>query len=240
MFNPVPVLRGTVDRRLVLTYRLALDAAAGATPERFQPRTVDGHALGSLLVLRVRGLRPRGLPERAGRTTYHALHRVAVEWSEDGRSRTGAYVVRRASDSRLLALFGRRLAPGGAHHATFDVDVTSERVEATISDRGGIRAHLTGAPTDRLPTGSVFDSVAAAASYFEADAAGRSPPDEDYRGVTLRMTDWEVTPVAVESASASFFDDLGDAATVDHAFVTSDLPNLERSPPTDRSVSVPG
>jgi hypothetical protein len=237
---PVPVLRGSVDRRLVLTYRLEPTAAAAAVPDRFRPRTVRGHALGSLLILRIRGLRPRGLPERAGRTTYHALHRVAVEWSERNRQRSGAYVIRRASDSRLSALLGRWLAPGGAHHATFAVDVTDERVEATVSDRSGVRANLAGTPTDELPADSVFDDITRAAAYFEADVVGHSPPDEGYRGVALRMLDWEVTPVTVEAASASFFDDLGDAATVDHAFVTSTLPDLGDSPPTDHTVSIPG
>lgn len=237
---PVPVLRGTVDRRLVVTYRLDPAAAAGAVPDRFRPRTRDGHALGSLLLLRIRGLRPRGLPDRAGTTHHHALHRVAVEWSEGGRERTGAYVVRRASDSRLSALLGRWLAPGGAHHAAFELDVTDERVAATVSERSGVRAHVVGTPAEGLPYDSVFDSVPSAAAYFEADVAGHSPPDEGYRGVALRMLDWEVTPLTVETASASFFDELGDAATVDHAFVTRPMPETGREPPGDRTVSVPG
>jgi hypothetical protein len=67
-----------------------------------------------------------------GLRSENAAHRVAVEWDEDGAIRTGVFIPRRDSSSRLNALVSGRVFPGVHHHARFHVSETEDVVERGI------------------------------------------------------------------------------------------------------------
>ena len=64
-----------------------------------------------ICLIRLRALRPRGLPAWIGLTSENAAHRIAVELEEDGQPCEGVYIPRRDTDRRVNTLVGGRLFP---------------------------------------------------------------------------------------------------------------------------------
>lgn len=87
-----PTVRGNIDRRILVNFRVDPGVVADTLPEPFEPQTVDGYAMGGICLIRLRDLRPRGLPRHFGVGSENAAHRIAVSWTDDGDQRSGVYV----------------------------------------------------------------------------------------------------------------------------------------------------
>jgi len=44
----IPTLRGILDRRILINFRLDADVLGDVLPAPFEPRTVDGYAIGGI------------------------------------------------------------------------------------------------------------------------------------------------------------------------------------------------
>ncbi|WP_123533825.1 DUF2071 domain-containing protein [Halosimplex salinum] len=226
----LPSLRGVIDRRILVNYRIDAAALEDVLPDPFEPRTVDGHAIGGICLLRLTDVRPRGLPAFVGTRSENAAHRIGVEWEDDtGERRSGVYVPRRDSSSRLTAAVGRR-SFGEYYRADFDVREGDGRYAVAMESHDGeTRMSVTASEADELPAGSVFDSVGAASEYHRLGAVGYSPAPGGGRfdGVELATDEWRVTPLSVEDVSASFFEDErrfpSDTVTFDNALLMRDI-----------------
>jgi hypothetical protein len=236
----LPVLRGVIDRRILVNVRLDPDALATVLPAEFRPRTVAGpdgeYAIGGICCLRLKAVRPRGFPALVGVTSENAAHRIGVEWDADGTTQSGVYIPRRDTDSHLNSLVGSR-GLGRHYHADFEVTEGDGRYELTMENRKhDVRVHVAGTETDALPEDSVFPDVAAASNYHECGAVGYCPtPDgEQLAGVELVTDEWRVTPLAVESVAASFFEDElpEEAVTFDNALLMRDIGHEWHQRPT--------
>lgn len=108
---PRPVMVGTIERRLLVNYRVDPDLLARVVPAPFRPQLVGGVGVAGICLIRLGHLRPVGVPSGLGLTTENAAHRVGVEWDEPDGIRHGVYIPRRDSSSRLTALVGGRLFP---------------------------------------------------------------------------------------------------------------------------------
>jgi len=206
----IPVVRGIIDRRILVNYRVDSAAMARILPAPFRPQLVNGFAVGGICLIRLKHVRPRFLPMPWGIGSENAAHRIAVEWDADGGPAEGVYIPRRDTDSRLNSLAGGRLFPGVHHHATFVVSETEQRLSVRMrSDDGSTSMAVSGTPTHRFPNGSVFPSLAEASRFFEAGSLGYSATSREgkFDGLELRCQDWEVSPLDVAEVSSSFFDD---------------------------------
>lgn len=223
----LPTIRGVIDRRILVNYRVAPDALDGVLPETFRPQTVDGYGIGGICLIRLQDLRPQWIPSRLGMTSENAAHRIAIEWDEDTERHSGVYVPRRDTNSRLNTLLGGRIFPGVHYHAAFEVDESDGRYDVSMtSDDGETRVQVAGTPTDSLPDGSVFQSVAEASTFFERGSLGYSPNERtnEFEALELNTFEWDVTPLAVESVSSSYFDSFpDDAVAFDHALLMQDI-----------------
>lgn len=207
----IPVIRGVIDRRILVNYRVAPDALAQVLPEPFRPQLVGGVGIGGICLIRLKHVRPRHLPAALGTRSENAAHRIAVEWEQDGETRSGVYVPRRDTSSRLNTLLGGRVFPGVHHHATFDVheqDGRQYRVYMT-SDDGKAQVAVDGRCCDDLAESSVFSSLREASDFFERGAIGYSETScsGEYDGLELQTFDWQVEPLTVERVKSSFFGD---------------------------------
>ncbi len=206
-----PVMVGTIERRLLVNYRVDPDALARFVPVPFRPQLVAGVGIAGICLIRLGDLRPSGVVPRAlGLTTENAAHRVGVEWDEPDGIRRGVYIPRRDSASRLTALVGGRIFPGAHHRARFMVDEGAGRWAVSFASRDGaaavrVKAHL----ARDWPAGSVFLSMAEASAFFERAPLGYSPSHRGDRldGLALRCRQWRVMPLAVEEVRSTFFDD---------------------------------
>jgi hypothetical protein len=206
----IPVIRGVIDRRLLVNYRVDPDVLAPLLPAPFRPKLIRGYGMVGICLIRLKRVRPTFLPAWLGISSENAAHRTAVEWDDGGTVREGVYVRRRDTSSRLNALAGGRLFPGIHHHATFTVAETAERFDVAIrSDDGVTSLSVRGRRADALPASSVFRSLEEASAFFRAGSQGYSatPDPSRFQGLELRCHNWEVEPLAVEEVRSSFFDD---------------------------------
>ena len=206
----IPVIRGVIDRRILVNYRVDPGVLAGILPRPFRPKVVNGAGMAGVCLIRLKGVRPRGLPAWLGLSSENAAHRVAVEWEENGQTREGVFVPRRDTSSRINAAVGGRLFPGSHHHAIFRVDEGDGRYRVALdSDDRVTRLLVEGRVASGLPAGSGFGSLAEASAFFERGSLGYSvtPRANEFDGLELRCAEWRVEPLAVERVESSFFED---------------------------------
>jgi hypothetical protein len=240
----VTALTGTVDRRILIVHALDPDRARALLPPPFRPDLSLGVALGGVCALRVSGLRPAVLPRAAGRARLAGLaglaglsfeaviHRIAVEWDTPDGVATGAYVLRRDTDSALAAALAPRFLPGGApHRALFGVIDTPDRISLAMHSRDTTTAFALAAhPTDRLPAASVFTGPDSALAFDRCGRVGWAPDPRrgGFGGVRLDTPPRAAVPLAVEYVQSSVFEDRElfprGSAVFDHALLLRDLP----------------
>jgi Uncharacterized conserved protein (COG2071) len=235
----LPVIRGVIDRRILVNYRVDPDRLAAILPPPFRPQLVGGYGIAGICLIRLRDIRPRGLPRWLGLSSENAANRIAVEWDDGGQRRQGVYVIRRDTSSRLNALAGGRVFPGVHHYGRFAVHETNDgrvgcahqlRLDVSFQSNDSLASTRVVATTsDRWPRDSVFASVADASTFFAAGSLGFSPAAAPghFQGLELRCRSWQVTPLTVESVRSSLFDDkqlfpLG-SVTLDCALLMRDI-----------------
>ena len=205
----IPVVQGVIDRRILVNYRIDPEVLRTMLPEPFRPQLVRGFGIGGICLIRLKHIRPRRFPAALGISSENAAHRIAVEWNEDGQTRTGVYIPRRDTSSRLNTFLGGRLFPGVHHHATFEVQEDDERCTIRMrSDDGIARIDVKGGCCDNLPETSIFSSLNEASVFFEGGSLGYSATSRagEYQGLELRSFNWQVRPLAIDRVKSSFFE----------------------------------
>lgn len=205
----LPVIRGVIDRRILVNYRVDPAVLVPLLPVPFRPKLVRGFGLVGICLIRLKHLRPTFLPSWMGVSSENAAHRTAVEWDVNGATRSGVYVRRRDTNSWLNTLAGGRLFPGFHHHASFDVRESAEDLAVTMrSDDNETSLRVHGRLTTKWSPTSIFSSLAEASGFFEAGAMGYSatPVASRFQGLELRCSNWHVDPLEVEEVRSNFFD----------------------------------
>ena len=204
----LPLVRGTIERRLLVNFAMDPEVAGGLVPAPFSPKLVHGHAVAGICLIRLGHVRPARLPASCGVTSENAAHRIAVTWDE-GRSE-GVYIPRRDTSSRLNSLAGGRLFPGLQHHAAFEVEESGDRYRVGFTSKDGTTAvSVAGRLANELPAGSIFSSIEEVSDFFKGGPIGYSATDDPHRfeGIELETYSWDVQPLHVDEVRSSFFDD---------------------------------
>ncbi len=207
----IPVLRGIIDRRILVNYRIDPDALANILPPPFRPQFIGSVGIGGICLIRLKHIRPRFLPKWIGFASENAAHRFAVEWDgPDGQIQRGVYIPRRDTNSRLNALAGGRLFPGTHHHARFRVDEVDGSYRIAVdSDDEQMHVALAGRLAIGISDDSAFATIECASEFFHRGSLGYSPsgqPDR-FEGLELRDLTWSIAPLAISHVESSFFDD---------------------------------
>ncbi|MGC1274245.1 MAG: DUF2071 domain-containing protein [Planctomycetaceae bacterium] len=234
----LPVLRGLIDRRILVNYHVDPDVLASVLPPPFRPKLVDGMGLAGICLIRLKQVRPRFVPSLVGVSSENAAHRIAVEWNQGGERREGVYIPRRDTSSRLNALVGGRLFPGVHHRARFQVEERNDRITVVLdSDDGEVHVAVSGRIALKLPGTSLFSSVEEASDFFRCGSLGFSTTAEAgvYDGLELRTFGWDVTPFTVERVESSYFENKGlfpaGSVEFDSALLMRNLPHEWRGCP---------
>src|SRR6266850_249514 len=133
----LPVIRGVIDRRILVNYRVDPHALAAILPTPFRPQVVRGFGMAGICLIRLREVRPQGFPRWLGLASENVAHRVAVEWDDGDQLHSGVYVARRDTSSRLNALAGGRIFPGLHHHSTFRVRESDTSFDVALDSDDG-------------------------------------------------------------------------------------------------------
>lgn len=225
----VPPMRGVIDRRILVNFRLDPEPTDALLPDGFSPRTVEStdgpKAIGGICCIRLADMRPRGLPAAIGRTSENAAHRIGVTIERDGVEQSGVYIPRRDTSSRLISTVASG-AFGRHEHAEFTVSEGDGRYRLAI-DGTDVSMSVTASEAGAIPDDSVFPTVSAASSYHECGSLGYCPTEAGDRlaGVELVTDEWEISPLAVDEVHASYFEDNlpDDAVAFDNALLMRDI-----------------
>ena len=233
-----PAMASTIERRLLVNYRLDPEVAARLLPRGMRPDLSGGYAVGGICLIRLSRLRPTGLPARVGVSTENAAHRIAVEWDGPNGAERGVYIPRRDTSSRLTTAVGGRLFPGEHHHARFDVRESEGRLRVSFSSSDATaHAGVDVVVDDVLRDSVLFGDVSAASRFFRDAPVGCSARSTGTGLDTVKLsTDgWAVTPTRLLSVQSSYFGDPArfpaGTAQPDSALLMRDVPALWTTQP---------
>ncbi|MCW5959968.1 MAG: DUF2071 domain-containing protein [Pyrinomonadaceae bacterium] len=206
----IPVLRGTIKRRILINYSADPAIVSSLLPSGFRPKLVRGKAIAGICLIRLEQVRPRFSPLDCGISSENAAHRFAVEWDENRVVKEGVYIPRRDTDSILNSLAGGRIFSGEHHRAVFDVEEKEGTIDFSMqSEDGKTKVAFSGSRRAGFPKNSIFPTLSQASAFFECGSLGFSPSStkDSLEGISLKIDDWRVEPFAINSLKSGFFDD---------------------------------
>ncbi|WP_342644908.1 DUF2071 domain-containing protein [Mucilaginibacter sp. CSA2-8R] len=202
----IPVIKGIIDRRMLVNFTVELDVARAIVPAPFTPKAFKGKAIAGICLIRLKHIRPKGLPALMGLGSENGAHRIAVEWMENGNIREGVYIPRRDTSSVFNALVGGRVFPGRHYHAHFDVKEQAGQYHVAFKSSDATMITVDAKLVQSLGANSIFKDLQEASVFFKAGATGYSPNGKKYDGLHLNTYTWEMKPLEVSSVHSSFFE----------------------------------
>ncbi len=203
-------IHGTIDRRILLNYRVAPEVLHRVLPKPFRPKLFAGSGIAGVCMIRFAALRPRYVPAWLGLGSENAAHRIAVEWVTDGVPHEGVYIPQRNTNSVFNRVLGGRVFPGIFQGARFESSDSADAVGLRIvSADGSPEVSFRGTVASQLASTSVFPTLDAAAGFFSLGATGYSATHRpnSFHGMELHSLNWAVTPLNVEERFSRYFAD---------------------------------
>jgi len=202
----IPTLQGIIERRILVNFTVDPATVQKILPNGFQPQIYNGKAIAGICLIRLKHVRPKGFPAFTGISSENAAHRIAVEWTKNGETKTGVYIPRRDTSSLLNTWAGGRVFPGKHFHAKFDVKEEKGIYNIEVSYSGNTIITLSAETAGHFSTHSIFSNLANASRFFENGAIGYSPNADRYDGLELRTFNWKMTPLNVTAVQSGFFE----------------------------------
>lgn len=218
-------LAATIERRLLINYRVDPAVVANLLPAGLRPQLIDGSAVAGICLLRLGALRPAWLRPAIGWGAENAAHRIAVMWDDDAGAHTGVYIPERHTASIFPVLFGGRLMPGVHRRAKFETNETASRFSVGMTSRS-TQVHADVDVADQWSS-SLFATIDDASRFFQNGATGWSPTRDgsSLEGLTLQTTKWAVQPGAARSIQSTYFEALpSGSAQLDSVLVMRNVP----------------
>lgn len=204
----IPKIIGTIDRRILINYHVDKEVVAKFLPDPFRPLLVNNRAVVGICLIRLKDIRPKGLPKFIGISSENGAHRIAVEWTGKDVVRKGVYIPRRDTSSKLNSLAGGRIFPGVHHFANFIVDERGGNYSVDFKSEDNTFLSVKAQETKDWNTNSIFEDLDCASCFFEQGAVGYSPDKSGgkFDGLELKTYRWKVTPLKVSEVRSSFFE----------------------------------
>jgi uncharacterized protein YqjF (DUF2071 family) len=202
----IPKITGVIDRRILVNFTVDPEVAKTIVPEPFSPKIVNGKAIAGICLIRLKHVRPKGLPAFVGVGSENGAHRIAVEWKENGELKEGVYIPRRDTSSLFNTMAGGRVFPGRHYQAKFDVNEANGNYHVAFNSSDGTVISVDAKVTDNLNPDSIFGNLNAASEFFKAGATGYSPNGNQYECLVLHTNNWKVQALEVSSVTSSYFE----------------------------------
>lgn len=204
----IPTIVGIIDRRILINYKADKEIIESFLPPIFKPKLVKGKAIVGICLIRLKYIRPKGFPSSLGISSENGAHRIAVEWTEDGKVKEGVYIPRRDTSSKLNSLAGGRIFPGVHHFAKFDVKEENEQFNIGFKSEDNTYLAIEAKESSTWDNQSIFDNQDGASEFFKQGSIGYSPTGlgKAFHGLELKTKKWEVSPLTVTKVQSSFFE----------------------------------
>jgi hypothetical protein len=205
----MPTIVGTIDRRILINYQADKEVIERFLPAPFRPKLINGKAIVGICLIRLKNIRPKGIPFPVGISSENGAHRIAVEWTAGKEEKEGVFVPRRDTSSRLNFLAGGRVFPGVHHLAKFTVKESNGHYAVAFKSSDGTFLEISANETSVWDNQSVFGNQACASDFFRQGSLGYSPNKigHGFEGLELATKTWEVSPLTVTNVRSSFFED---------------------------------
>jgi hypothetical protein len=195
----IPTIAGIIDRRILINFTVDADLIQPIIPAPFRPKIYNGKAIAGICLIRLKQIRPKGLPAFLGISSENGAHRIAVEWTENGVTKEGVFIPRRDTSSLLNTMAGGRIFPGLHFHARFKVEENDGRYQVAFNSSDGTSISIDGKESGVFNSNSIFKTLANASAFFEGGAVGYSPNGNHFDGLKL-------APLDVTEVHSSFFE----------------------------------
>jgi len=202
----IPTIQGIIDRRVLVNFTVDPDTIKKIIPQPFRPKIYKNKSIVGICLIRLKHIRPKGLPNFIGISSENGAHRIAVEWTENGEIKEGVFIPRRDTSSYLNSLAGGRIFPGRHLHAKFDVKEENGYYHIAFKSSDGTTIAVDGNKTDTLNTNSIFQDLDAASKFFEGGSVGYSPHGDKFHELKLKTYNWKIEPLNVIAVQSSFFE----------------------------------
>jgi len=202
----IPKIKGIIDRRILINYQIDKEVLENYLPKPFRPKLVNEKGIAGICLIRLKEIRPKGLPKQIGISSENGAHRIAVEWTENGKIKEGVYIPRRDTSSKLNSIAGGTIFPGIHHLADFIVNEKNGTYEVGFISEDKTSLSIKAKETHNWNTKSVFDSLKCVSDFFENGSVGYSPDKSNFEGLELRAYNWKVSLLEVEKVQSSFFE----------------------------------
>ena len=80
----LPVITGTIARRMLVNFRTDPEVVRHFLPARFRPKIVNGVVLIGICLIRLENMRPKDLPAFCGFNSENGAHRIGCEFHRLG------------------------------------------------------------------------------------------------------------------------------------------------------------
>lgn len=203
----IPTIHGFIDRRILINFTADPNVVSKIVPAPFRPKIYKGKAIVGICLIRLKDVKPKGLPNIIGVNSENGAHRIAVEWEENGVTKEGVYVPRRDTSLLLNTLLGGRLFPGKHHLAKFNVREKEGNYHIDFLSSDKTKISIDAQTTEQFDKNSIFETIENVSNFFEKGAIGYSPNQDKFDGLQLQVYKWAVQPLDVINVQSSFFED---------------------------------
>ncbi|MGB1295331.1 MAG: DUF2071 domain-containing protein [Flavobacteriales bacterium] len=203
----VPKIKGIIERRILINYQVDKEVLERYLPKPFKPKLINGKGIAGICLIRLKEIRPKGLPKQVGFSSENGAHRIAVEWLENGILKEGVYIPRRDTSSKLNSFLGGRFFPGLHHYAKFTTKEQNGHFEVGFMSEDNTSLLIKAKQTNKWNKDSVFENLQCVSDFFEQGAQGYSPNKNEFEGLELKAYNWKMTLLDVEEVDSSFFND---------------------------------
>ena len=202
----IPIIHGYIERRILINFTADPKVVERILPFPFRPIIYKEKAIVGICLIRLKNIKPKGLPAFVGINSENGAHRIAVEWDENGETKTGVYIPRRDTSLRFNTLIGGRLFPGKHYYAKFNVKEGNGNYHIDFKSSDDTETLIDAIESNIFNDNSIFETLNNASNFFKSGELGYSPNKDKFEGLKLNTYNWEVQPLEVLNVKSSFFE----------------------------------
>jgi Uncharacterized conserved protein (COG2071) len=202
----IPTIHGYIDRRILINLTADPKVVEKIIPTPFRPKIYRGKAIVGICLIRLKNIKPKGLPDFIGVNSENGAHRISIEWDENGETKSGVYIPRRDTSLKLNALVGGRIFPGKHYFAKFNVEEKGGNYHIDFKSSDNTEISIDASESKFFSDKSIFKTIESASDFFENGDLGYSPNKQKFEGLRLKAYKWEVRPLSVLKLRSSFFE----------------------------------
>ena len=202
----IPRIHGYIERRILINFTADPKSVAKIIPFPFRPKIYKDKAIVGICLIRLKDIKPKGFPDFVGVNSENGAHRIAVEWEENGETKSGVFIPRRDTSLKLNAFVGGRIFPGKHYLAKFNVKEQNGNYHIDFKSSDDTETSIDATETKLFNNQSIFETLENASSFFENGDLGYSPNKDKFDGLRLKVYHWEVQPLEVSNVKSSFFE----------------------------------